>query len=267
MFSAKFFALFVALLGFINVAVAATPPACLLDVIGAQPDPSDVETICNKKSVPSDISSKCDDQKSAAMSAFASVCKDAGVTVGKCLVQLHCAISTLEVRSDTPTFKLPLLLLLPPSPLLRPRPPLRPALPPPVVALSARLVPLLARAATRPLLAPPPVPLLPPLPRATTVSASSQPASSASAPSPLLSVPSSCCKIWFWTISTASFLGLLDYGAGSTLTHSQCVRIPSLSVVTEAQRLRLSKHLLFGSTHSSVNIPKGWGFLYRISRF
>lgn len=83
MFSAKFFVLFfVALLGFVNVA-AATPPACLLAVIGQQPDPSDIKTICNKKDVASDISSTCDAQKSAAMSAYASVCKEAGVTVGK----------------------------------------------------------------------------------------------------------------------------------------------------------------------------------------
>ncbi|KAL1639634.1 hypothetical protein SLS58_007693 [Diplodia intermedia] len=82
MFSAKLLAfLVVALLGFVNMAAAATPPACLISVIGSQPNPNDVATICKKDSVASDIGSSCGSEKADAMSAYASVCKEAGVTV------------------------------------------------------------------------------------------------------------------------------------------------------------------------------------------
>ncbi|KKY16622.1 putative gpi anchored cell wall [Diplodia seriata] len=82
MFSAKLLAfLVVALLGFVNIAAAATPPACLISVIGSQPNPNDVATICKKDSVASDIGSSCGSEKADAMSAYASVCKEAGVTV------------------------------------------------------------------------------------------------------------------------------------------------------------------------------------------
>ncbi|KAL0262927.1 hypothetical protein SLS55_001901 [Diplodia seriata] len=82
MFSAKLLTfLVVALLGFVNIAAAATPPACLISVIGSQPNPNDVATICKKDSVASDIGSSCGSEKADAMSAYASVCKEAGVTV------------------------------------------------------------------------------------------------------------------------------------------------------------------------------------------
>ncbi|KAB2575098.1 putative gpi anchored cell wall protein [Lasiodiplodia theobromae] len=82
MFSAKLLVcFFVALLGFVNFAAAATPPACLIAIIGEEPNPNDVATICKKDSIVSDISSNCGSEKSDAMTAYASVCKEAGVTV------------------------------------------------------------------------------------------------------------------------------------------------------------------------------------------
>lgn len=54
MFQVKIFALFLGfllgLLGLDNFTVA-TPPACLVDVKGDQPDPSDLKTICNDKCI------------------------------------------------------------------------------------------------------------------------------------------------------------------------------------------------------------------------
>ncbi|OJD33596.1 gpi anchored cell wall protein [Diplodia corticola] len=82
MFSAKFLTfLVVALLGFVNIAAAATPPACLISIIGSEPNPNDVATICKKDSIQSDIASNCGSEKADAMTAYSSVCKAAGVTV------------------------------------------------------------------------------------------------------------------------------------------------------------------------------------------
>lgn len=89
MFQVKIFALFLALLGLVNFTVA-TPPACLLDVMGGQPDPSDLKTICNDKSIASDIADTCDSNKTAALSAYASACKEAGYTAGKSPPHLVC---------------------------------------------------------------------------------------------------------------------------------------------------------------------------------
>lgn len=68
------------LLALTRVAVGALPPACLLDVVGGQPSPSDLNTICgsNASKIQSQISSTCKGNAQAALSAFSSTCSSAG---------------------------------------------------------------------------------------------------------------------------------------------------------------------------------------------
>lgn len=65
-----------------QVAVAA-PPACLLAAVNTADDPADMAAVCKNGDVKSYLSSKCGDNADAAMEAFQSACKDAGVEVCK----------------------------------------------------------------------------------------------------------------------------------------------------------------------------------------
>ncbi|EYE97869.1 putative GPI anchored cell wall protein [Aspergillus ruber CBS 135680] len=66
-----------------NVAVAAQPPACLLAVVGDEPNPADLKTICvkNGDKIQKLISKKCDDDKKDALSHFSDTCSSNGYKV------------------------------------------------------------------------------------------------------------------------------------------------------------------------------------------
>ncbi|KAE8399230.1 hypothetical protein BDV37DRAFT_287794 [Aspergillus pseudonomiae] len=61
-----------------NIAAAAVPRACLLEVIGNEPKPSDFKAVCVDK-VQTKIESVCsDDDKKDALKQFADTCSSAG---------------------------------------------------------------------------------------------------------------------------------------------------------------------------------------------
>ncbi|OJJ87111.1 putative GPI anchored cell wall protein [Aspergillus glaucus CBS 516.65] len=67
-----------------NVVVAAQPPACLLSVVGDEPNPADLKTICvkNGDKMQKLISKKCDDDdKKDALSHFSDTCSSNGYKV------------------------------------------------------------------------------------------------------------------------------------------------------------------------------------------
>lgn len=64
--------------------VTAVPPACLISAVNTQDDPHDIEAVCSgdaAQEVAKAISTNCDDVQDIATEWFASVCKDAGVTI------------------------------------------------------------------------------------------------------------------------------------------------------------------------------------------
>lgn len=63
-----------------NVVVAAQPPACLLSVIGSQPNPADLKTICGKNAekIQDSLSETCDDDKQDALKHFSNTCSSNG---------------------------------------------------------------------------------------------------------------------------------------------------------------------------------------------
>ncbi|KAK5689027.1 hypothetical protein LTS10_001007 [Elasticomyces elasticus] len=64
--------------------VAATPPACLIAAVNTQPDPSALKAVCsgsNATAVEEYICKNCSSNAADALSAFASVCSSAGVTI------------------------------------------------------------------------------------------------------------------------------------------------------------------------------------------
>ncbi|KAF1810282.1 hypothetical protein P152DRAFT_460790 [Eremomyces bilateralis CBS 781.70] len=72
----------VALVALAQFAVA-TPPACILAAANTQDNPADVEGICKNKAseIQGNLASICGGQNDNAQSAFAAICKSAGVTV------------------------------------------------------------------------------------------------------------------------------------------------------------------------------------------
>ena len=68
----------------LSVRVLAIPPACLLDAVNTQDEPSDLGAICgnDSKDVQAAIASLCGDNQSVAQSAFAATCSGAGSSVG-----------------------------------------------------------------------------------------------------------------------------------------------------------------------------------------
>ncbi|KAF1987964.1 hypothetical protein K402DRAFT_392245 [Aulographum hederae CBS 113979] len=65
-----------------RLALAQSPPACLLGALNTQPNPADTEAICgNASEVQEAIASMCGANTNAAMSAFASTCSADGVSV------------------------------------------------------------------------------------------------------------------------------------------------------------------------------------------
>lgn len=64
--------------------VVASPPACLIGAVNTQDNPHDIEGVCTgdaAQEVMKTIGSKCGGAKDTATKWFASVCKDAGVTI------------------------------------------------------------------------------------------------------------------------------------------------------------------------------------------
>ena len=68
----------------LSVRVLAVPPACLLDAVNTQDEPSDLGAICGNDSqdVQEAIASLCGDNQSVAQSAFIATCSSAGSSVG-----------------------------------------------------------------------------------------------------------------------------------------------------------------------------------------
>jgi len=69
----------------LSVRVLAIPPACLLDAVNTQDEPSDLAAICGNESkdVQQAIASLCGDNQSVAQSAFIATCSGAGSSVGR----------------------------------------------------------------------------------------------------------------------------------------------------------------------------------------
>ncbi|KAK0943421.1 hypothetical protein LTR48_004578 [Friedmanniomyces endolithicus] len=71
--------------------VVATPPACMIAAVNTQPNPGALQAVCsgsNATAVVESICKNCSSNAAAALSAFASVCSGAGVTIELNLV-LH----------------------------------------------------------------------------------------------------------------------------------------------------------------------------------
>ncbi len=65
---------------------AQQPPACLLNAVNGQPDPSNLGAICAQKnatSVQGAIASGCGSNAQVAQSAFIATCSSAGSSVGE----------------------------------------------------------------------------------------------------------------------------------------------------------------------------------------
>ena len=69
----------------LSVRVLAVPPACLLNAVNTQDDPSDLGAVCGKEaqSVQEAIASLCGNNQKVAQSAFIATCSGAGSSVGK----------------------------------------------------------------------------------------------------------------------------------------------------------------------------------------
>ncbi|KKA18021.1 hypothetical protein T310_8035 [Rasamsonia emersonii CBS 393.64] len=78
--------------------VAAQTPGCLLSVVGDQPNPADLKTICGDAAskVQSAIKSECGDGSANALQVFSSTCSSAGFHVAE-------VTSTASVVSSTGT--------------------------------------------------------------------------------------------------------------------------------------------------------------------
>ncbi|KAI2634132.1 hypothetical protein GGS26DRAFT_589976 [Hypomontagnella submonticulosa] len=78
-----FFAIFAAILAFIQVA-AAIPPACLLAALGVQDNPSDLKAVCGdlQDAIQGNITQNCHtDMVPKAYEVYSSKCLEQGVTV------------------------------------------------------------------------------------------------------------------------------------------------------------------------------------------
>ncbi|KAI0013233.1 hypothetical protein F4779DRAFT_564546 [Xylariaceae sp. FL0662B] len=78
------FAIFAAVAAFGNFATADTPPACLLAALGVQDNPSDIKAVCGdlQSAVQGNLTENCNKSiLPEAHKAYASKCKEAGVTV------------------------------------------------------------------------------------------------------------------------------------------------------------------------------------------
>ena len=89
------------LLALASRVLTATPPACLLNAVNSQQDPSDLGAICGKEAtnVQQAIASLCSDNASAAQSAFIATCSGAGSSVGKSKPLLHTHILVINPSS------------------------------------------------------------------------------------------------------------------------------------------------------------------------
>ncbi|KAI1481317.1 hypothetical protein F4774DRAFT_408033 [Daldinia eschscholtzii] len=80
-----FFAVFTAILAFVQVA-AAIPPACLLAALGVQENPSDLKAVCGdlQHAIQGNLTSNCHkDVLPEAYKVYSSKCLEQGVTVAK----------------------------------------------------------------------------------------------------------------------------------------------------------------------------------------
>lgn len=74
----------VAVLAIVTRVVVASPPACLIGAINTQGNPHDIEGLCSgdiAKEVAKALNDSCGGDQDIATDWFASVCKDAGVTI------------------------------------------------------------------------------------------------------------------------------------------------------------------------------------------
>ncbi|KAI1801417.1 hypothetical protein F4811DRAFT_534288 [Daldinia bambusicola] len=80
-----FFAIFAAVLAFVQVA-AALPPACLLAALGVQENPADLKAVCGdlQHAIQGNLTSNCHkDVLPEAYKVYSSKCLEQGVTVAK----------------------------------------------------------------------------------------------------------------------------------------------------------------------------------------
>ncbi|KAL1968780.1 hypothetical protein VTN77DRAFT_1141 [Rasamsonia byssochlamydoides] len=89
---------FVALCRFV---VADQTPACLLTVVGNQPNPADLSAICGSAAsqVESSIKSECGNNTQTALQVFSSTCSAAGYKV------VDATVTTSDASSSTATSK------------------------------------------------------------------------------------------------------------------------------------------------------------------
>jgi len=75
----------------LSVRVFAVPPACLLNAVNTQDEPSDLGAICGKdaEDVQGAIASLCGDNQSVAQSAFIATCSSAGSSVAPYTATTH----------------------------------------------------------------------------------------------------------------------------------------------------------------------------------
>lgn len=75
----------------LSVRVLAIPPACLLNAVNTQDEPSDLEAICGSdaEDVQQAIVDLCGDSQSAAQSEFIATCSAAGSSVGEYTLVPH----------------------------------------------------------------------------------------------------------------------------------------------------------------------------------
>lgn len=79
------FALLLPVVVFAVRVLADVPPACLLQAVNTQDNPSDLAAVCGNEAldVQKAIASLCDNSQAVAQSAFISTCSGAGSSVGK----------------------------------------------------------------------------------------------------------------------------------------------------------------------------------------
>ncbi|XXG96972.1 hypothetical protein Hte_003265 [Hypoxylon texense] len=100
-----FFAIFAAVLAFIQVA-AAIPPACLLAALGVQDNPTDLKAVCGdlQDAVQGNLTDACHtDMLPKAYEVYSSKCLEEGVTVADLPTSTSSAHSSTGTASTTGT--------------------------------------------------------------------------------------------------------------------------------------------------------------------
>lgn len=95
--------LFIAFAAVASVARAATPPGCLLGAVNTYEDPANIKSVCSDKEATSKIAKYCGDATKDALSSFAELCKNAGVTVDTTLPTSTGSSSPTGTSATRPT--------------------------------------------------------------------------------------------------------------------------------------------------------------------